>query len=243
MAARLKREAATTQAGNLIPRGKHHGSALILRCGGQRPEPRRTGAGGPAPTSAPALLDDTPAASPVLRGPAGHLRMRLEIGRARRIAASSSAWDALSLDQPTNHTAPRSALILRCGGQRPKPRRTRAGGRHLQHYCRPPTHHASLPPWKSPPILRCADGSYYTGLTKQEIEARVWEHNAGTYDGYTAKRRPVELVFTETYDRIIDAIARERQIKGWSRRKKEALMAMYYEALLDLSKRGPVKAG
>ncbi len=92
-------------------------------------------------------------------------------------------------------------------------------------------------------ILRCSDGSYYTGLTKQEIEARVWEHNAGTYDGYTAKRRPVELVFSETYDRIIDAIARERQIKGWSRRKKEALMAMDYEALPDLSKRGPVKAG
>ncbi|ARO31003.1 excinuclease ABC subunit C domain-containing protein [Rhizobium sp. NXC14] len=52
-------------------------------------------------------------------------------------------------------------------------------------------------------ILRCSDGSYYTGLTKQEIEARVWEHNAATYDGYTAKRLPVELVFTETYDRII----------------------------------------
>ncbi|MDK4724992.1 GIY-YIG nuclease family protein [Rhizobium phaseoli] len=91
-------------------------------------------------------------------------------------------------------------------------------------------------------ILRCSDGSYYTGLTKQEIEARVWEHNAGIYDGYTAKRLPVELVFTETYDRIIDAIARERQIKGWSRRKKEALIALDYEALPELSKRGPVRA-
>ncbi|MGO8112615.1 GIY-YIG nuclease family protein, partial [Rhizobium leguminosarum] len=69
------------------------------------------------------------------------------------------------------------------------------------------------------------------------------EHSAGTYDGYTAKRRPGELVFSETYDRIIDAIARERQIKCWSRRKKEALMAMDYEALPDLSKRGPVKSG
>jgi len=87
-------------------------------------------------------------------------------------------------------------------------------------------------------ILRCRDGSYYTGLTKQTIEARVWEHNAGVYDGYTAKRLPVELVFTETYDRIIDAIARERQIKGWSRRKKEALIALDYEALPGLSKRG-----
>ena len=87
-------------------------------------------------------------------------------------------------------------------------------------------------------ILRCSDGSYYTGLTKQEIEARVWEHNAGTYNGYTAKRRPVELVFQEVYDRIIDTIARERQIKGWSRRKKEALIALDYEALPALSRRG-----
>jgi putative endonuclease len=85
-------------------------------------------------------------------------------------------------------------------------------------------------------ILRCSDGSYYTGLTKQEIEARVWEHNAGVYDGYTKKRRPVELVFTETYDRIIDAIARERQIKGWSRAKKEALIRYDYEALPELAR-------
>ncbi|SIQ50851.1 putative endonuclease [Rhizobium sp. RU33A] len=90
-------------------------------------------------------------------------------------------------------------------------------------------------------ILRCSDGSYYTGLTKQNIEARLWEHNAGTYDGYTAKRRPVELVFTESYDRIIDAIGRERQIKGWNRQKKEALIAYAYEVLPNLSHRGPVK--
>ncbi|WP_267549871.1 GIY-YIG nuclease family protein [Rhizobium rhizogenes] len=87
-------------------------------------------------------------------------------------------------------------------------------------------------------ILRCSDGSYYTGLTKQGIEARVWEHNAGIYDGYMAKRRPVELVFQEVYDRIIDAIAREQQIKGWSRCKKEALIALDYEALPALSRRG-----
>jgi putative endonuclease len=77
-------------------------------------------------------------------------------------------------------------------------------------------------------ILRCRDGSYYTGLTKQSIEARLWEHNAGVYDGYTARRRPVELVFMEVYDRILDAIARERQIKGWNRQKKEALIAYAY---------------
>lgn len=92
-------------------------------------------------------------------------------------------------------------------------------------------------------ILRCRDGSYYTGLTKQSIEARLWEHNAGVYDGYTARRRPVELVFMEVYDRILDAIARERQIKGWNRQKKEALIAYAYEALPDLSHRGPVRSG
>jgi putative endonuclease len=85
-------------------------------------------------------------------------------------------------------------------------------------------------------ILRCSDDSYYTGLTKQEVEARVWEHNAGICDGYTKRRRPVELVFTETYDRILDAIARERQIKGWSRVKKQALIALNYEDLPGLSK-------
>ncbi|MCO6187216.1 GIY-YIG nuclease family protein [Rhizobium sp. L1K21] len=89
-------------------------------------------------------------------------------------------------------------------------------------------------------ILRCRDGSYYTGLTKQNIEARLWEHNEGIYQGYTFKRRPVELVFMEVYDRIIDAIARERQIKGWNRRKKEALIAQNYEGLPDLSRRGPM---
>ena len=85
-------------------------------------------------------------------------------------------------------------------------------------------------------IVRCRDGAYYTGLTKQEIEARVWEHNEGVYDGFTRKRRPVELVFTETYDRLTDAIERERQIKGWSRAKKEALIALAYERLPDLAK-------
>jgi putative endonuclease len=92
-------------------------------------------------------------------------------------------------------------------------------------------------------ILRCADGSYYTGLTKQEIEPRVWEHNAAIYDGYTRHRLPVELVFTETYDRILDAITRERQIKGWSRVKKQALIAMNYEGLPELSKNRSNRAG
>ena len=87
-------------------------------------------------------------------------------------------------------------------------------------------------------MLRCVDGSYYVGSTRQEIEARVWEHNNLPIDSYTARRRPVMLVFAESYDRITDAIARERQIKGWSRRKKEALVALDYESLPALSRRG-----
>ena len=72
-------------------------------------------------------------------------------------------------------------------------------------------------------ILRCADGSYYTGSAKQEIEGRVWEHNNLPGGSYWARRRPVELVFTGTCDRLIDGFARERQIKGWSRAKEERL--------------------
>jgi putative endonuclease len=87
-------------------------------------------------------------------------------------------------------------------------------------------------------MLLCRDGSYYVGSTKQAVEARVWEHNNLPIDGYTARRRPVALVFCETHDRITDAIARERQIKGWSRRKKEALIALDYEGLPALSRRG-----
>jgi len=74
----------------------------------------------------------------------------------------------------------------------------------------------------------------------------VWEHN-NSHDpkAYTFKRRPVKLVFHETYDRVLDAIAREKQIKGWSRRKKEALIALEYDRLPSISRRGhlnPCKA-
>jgi putative endonuclease len=86
-------------------------------------------------------------------------------------------------------------------------------------------------------ILRCADGSYYTGLTRKPPEARLWEHNEGLVDGYTKTRGPVEMVFTETFARIVDAIERERQIKGWTRRKKEALIRYHYEDLPALASR------
>jgi putative endonuclease len=87
-------------------------------------------------------------------------------------------------------------------------------------------------------ILRCADGSYYTGTARSGLERRVAEHNAGVYAGYTAERRPVTLVFSQWFDRITDAIAAERQVKGWSRAKKEALIRGDFESLPALRSGG-----
>jgi putative endonuclease len=87
-------------------------------------------------------------------------------------------------------------------------------------------------------ILHCADGSYYVGTTRlAEIETRISQHNLGMFGGYTAKRRPVTLVYSVHFDHITDAIASERQIKGWSRAKKEALIRGDFDALPGLSRR------
>lgn len=72
-------------------------------------------------------------------------------------------------------------------------------------------------------ILRCADDSYYTGHT-ENLEKRIAEHQTGEIEGYTHTRRPVELVFSEEFPSREEALTRERQVKGWSRKKKEALM-------------------
>jgi putative endonuclease len=86
-------------------------------------------------------------------------------------------------------------------------------------------------------ILRCADGSYYTGTARDGLERRVNEHNAGVYGGYTSTRRPVALVYSQWFERITDAIAAERQLKGWSRAKKEALIRGDFDALPALARR------
>ena len=86
-------------------------------------------------------------------------------------------------------------------------------------------------------MLRCADGSYYVGSTRKALEARVAEHEAGTFGGYTAGLRPVALVFHQEFDRITDAIAAERQVKRWGRAKKEALMRGDFDLLPILAKR------
>ncbi len=86
-------------------------------------------------------------------------------------------------------------------------------------------------------ILCCSDGSYYIGTTRDSLERRINEHQAGTYDGYTAYRRPVKLVFQQSFERIEDAISAERQIKGWRREKKEALIRGDYPVLPLLASR------
>ncbi len=87
-------------------------------------------------------------------------------------------------------------------------------------------------------MLRCADGSYYVGSARGEsLDKRLAEHQAGTRIGYTYHRRPVTLVYAEWFDRITDAIAAERRIKGWSRAKKEALIAEDWDRVQFLAKR------
>ncbi|MEP7163915.1 MAG: GIY-YIG nuclease family protein [Ferruginibacter sp.] len=73
-------------------------------------------------------------------------------------------------------------------------------------------------------ILKCCDDSYYTGVTNN-LEKRLAEHNNGDSNtSYTFKRRPVKLIFSQQFHDIQQAIALEKQIKGWSRKKKEALI-------------------
>ncbi|HEY5209018.1 MAG TPA: GIY-YIG nuclease family protein [Stellaceae bacterium] len=84
-------------------------------------------------------------------------------------------------------------------------------------------------------ILRCTDGSYYVGTTRTSLELRVAQHNEGIFGGYTSRRRPVILVFHQEFAHITDGIAAERQVKNWSRAKKEAQIRGDYDALRTLS--------
>ncbi len=86
-------------------------------------------------------------------------------------------------------------------------------------------------------MLKCADGSYYVGSARLGLDRRISEHNNGTYRGCTSKRLPVTLVWAEHFLNITDAVAVERQIKGWSRAKKEALIRGDYGAIRTLAKR------
>ena len=83
-------------------------------------------------------------------------------------------------------------------------------------------------------ILKCSDGSYYTGSTSN-LEKRISEHQNGLIKGYTSKRLPIELVFSEYFDDVYLAISAERQIKGWTRAKKKALINGDFELLKVLA--------
>ncbi len=85
-------------------------------------------------------------------------------------------------------------------------------------------------------ILHCADNSYYTGHT-DDLEKRIGEHLAGEIEGYTSARLPVTLVFSQEFSSREEAKACERQIKGWSRRKKEALMRGDWAEVSRLSRK------
>jgi putative endonuclease len=92
-------------------------------------------------------------------------------------------------------------------------------------------------------FLRCADGSYYTGSTNN-LPLRLAEHQAGEGSAYTRCRLPVELVYSQEFPSEHEAFLRERQVKGWSRAKKEALIRGDFEALIKLSKsRSPSHSG
>jgi tRNA/rRNA methyltransferase len=84
-------------------------------------------------------------------------------------------------------------------------------------------------------IFRCVDGSYYVGHT-DDLERRLAAHQSGDVSGYTYYRRPVQLVFHEEFPSREDAFLCERQLKGWSRRKKEALIKGDWDGLKRLSR-------
>ena len=83
-------------------------------------------------------------------------------------------------------------------------------------------------------ILRCADGSYYVGHT-DDMELRMQQHESGDV-GYTALRKPIELLWQGEFETREGALAFELQVKGWSRAKKEALMAGDWERIQELAK-------
>jgi len=85
-------------------------------------------------------------------------------------------------------------------------------------------------------MLRCADGSYYVGRT-DALENHVGQHQAGEVEGYTQTRRPVELVWSQDFPSRLEAIEAEQQVKGWSRAKKEALIAGDWDHIRQLASR------
>lgn len=83
-------------------------------------------------------------------------------------------------------------------------------------------------------ILICANGQYYTGSTN-DLERRLLQHQNGEGSNFTKKHLPVELVYSEEFSRIDYAFYREKQVQGWNKKKKEALINGKFENLHELS--------
>jgi len=83
-------------------------------------------------------------------------------------------------------------------------------------------------------ILRCADLSHYVGSTST-LEVRLAGHRSGEGSAYTASRLPVAVVYTQEFATVYETFLAERQVKGWSRAKKEALIRGDFAALPELS--------
>jgi putative endonuclease len=90
-------------------------------------------------------------------------------------------------------------------------------------------------------ILECADRSYYVGCTRN-LEHRMEQHAIGTVHSYTSSRRPVTLVYAEEFTYIHDAYAREKQVQGWSRAKRRALIEGRIGDLPGLSRRRSISS-
>ena len=84
-------------------------------------------------------------------------------------------------------------------------------------------------------ILPCGDDSYYTGHT-DDLQKRIAQHEAGEIEGYTAGKKPFVLAFSEEFSTRLEALECERRIKGWSRKKKEALMRGDWDEISRLSR-------
>jgi putative endonuclease len=85
-------------------------------------------------------------------------------------------------------------------------------------------------------ILECADGTYYTGSTKN-LKYRLWQHDNFQGANYTRKKHPSKLVYYEKFSRIDHAFYREKQIQGWSHKKKQALIEGELDKLSNLGKK------
>ena len=85
-------------------------------------------------------------------------------------------------------------------------------------------------------MLHCRGGAFYVGHT-DHLEARIAQHHAGVIPGFTADRRPVELVWSQAFPTRLEALEAERRIKGWSRAKRLALIRDDWQLISALAKK------